>query len=218
VQSKLKKGEKMDRTFRHGLISLIVFLVLLALLVIAFNSFGAQPMEISERYRCNTAECASQMILYKVRAYPGHPAYPTSKRLELGNLFATEARAKEIPVAIVAAISFRESSFLPASIGYKAKEIGLMQVHPSTARTWGCKAMHTPEGQVKCGCKILRDEWDKCGSLFCALSAYASKGNYKPVRGGKLWDVVQSRFRLADRMEAFALASVDPKNSAHSLE
>jgi hypothetical protein len=208
----------MRRVLKHGLISLVVYILAMAALVIAFNSFGAQPLEIKERYRCNTVQCASQMIFYKVQRYPGHPAYKPEKRNQLANLFATEANRRAVPVAIVVSVSFRESSFIPSAIGYKADEVGLMQVHPGTAKLWNCKNMDTPKGQVVCGCKIIRGEWNTCGSLFCALSAYASKGNYKPRRGGKLWQVVRDRFRLADKMEAFALASVHTEDSTHSLK
>lgn len=206
----------------QGFLAALFFLLLLFLATIAIMIFESTADADGSEFLCNTDKCANTMIAYKVRMFPGNPMNDASKRSVVSRLIGYEARKRSLPVALVVAISYRESSFRRSAIGFKGKEIGYMQVHPLTAKSFGCRSMDTAGGQIECGCIVLKAGLDKCVTLHGAVSYYASRrGVCKPKKNGKLDWVVNDRLRIAKRLEKAArekLLSMDPKDPAHPLE
>jgi hypothetical protein len=198
----------MSKVLKHGLISLVIYLLAMTLLVIAFDSFGAQPLETSERFRCNSPECASHMIKYWVRLSPRHPLARPQNRIRFAYELASVIQEHEAPLALIASISFRESSGRAGLVG-PAGELGEMQVHPDTAARNKCE-LRTPKQRIDCGTKILRKYFDKCGSWEGALTVYASKyGKCTTKWGSRLYWTVKNRFKLADKLEFYARSQVE---------
>ena len=76
-----------------------------------------------------------------------------------------------------------------------------MQVHPSTARMFGCD-MTTFDGRIDCGCEVLRHNADKCGSIRGGVTRYASKHQQCSAKpGSRLHYAVQHKMKLAARFE-----------------
>jgi len=134
------------------------------------------------------------------------PNNPVNKDGEfLNNLIATieDCSIKyDIPIPWIVVIIFKESSFKMKSIGYKGKEIGLMQVYPSTAKAFKCSDMESIEGQINCGCKVLRFCIDRCnGDFISGLTAYASKHRRcKAKKGSRLERAIKNRIRIHARI------------------
>jgi hypothetical protein len=140
------------------------------------------------------------MIRHLVELAPRHPANREGYRETLVDAISEAAPRHDLPVELVTAICFRESSMRRDVTG-PAGELGVMQVHPSTAVRFRCR-LETVADQVDCGCKILAHHRDRCdGDLRGALAAYGSRsGSCSPPAGGSVSRMVSDRFALADEL------------------
>lgn len=144
-----------------------------------------------------------RQIAWLVRGAPRHPMARPERRQTMAALIDEAADRYRLRRALVVAIVYRESSIRPRKIGPNG-ELGLMQVYPETARDARCRDMATPAGQLDCGCRVLRLQTNRCGSLRGGFAAYASRGRCRAIEGSKLAWVVEDRFGLAARLEEVA--------------
>ena len=89
-------------------------------------------------------------------------------------IFAVRDYCPELPETLVLAVIWQESTFRVNAIG-KAKEQGLMQIHPMNGRA------KSVESNIKTGCELLSSHYEKYRDYKKALRAYngwGSKGFY----------------------------------------
>lgn len=189
---------------------LFMFLALLSLfaagVVIALPSKASEPVhEDPAAHLTTNARAVNAMIKHLVKGAPRHPAARKTYRHEWSREIAKAATKHEIPVELVTAIVYRESSIRTSAIGKSAGELGAMQVHPMTAIRHKCKMIELSD-QLDCGCKILAHWKVKCGGEWdSAVSAYGSKGGVcNPEPGGSLARMVKDRLALADELRTVA--------------
>jgi len=154
----------------------------------------------AERGASSQASEVEAMIACLVDGSGRHPAKDSNYRERLARAVTANAQRHGIPVELVVAIIFRESSCRKDLIG-PGGERGLMQNHPYTIRMFKCD-MSTAAGQVACGCEVLAWHHDRCNSDWrAALAAYGSrKATCNPKRGTRLRRMVNDRFRLAAKL------------------
>ena len=192
-----------------GLLLYLTLLALMSAVVIATVSpLRAEPVAPStlradpdvEHGASSQASRVEAMIAHLVESVPRHPMNRADWGAKMSEQIVIGATKFDIPVELVTAISFRESSLRWDVIG-PGGEIGIMQVHPFTIRKFGCD-MSTVAGQVDCGCKVLAWHHDRCGSDWeAALAAYGSKrAQCNPKPGSKLRRMVNDRFCLAAKL------------------
>jgi len=187
---------------------LVILCIISAVVVVAVSPARADPIPPAtlptdidgEQGRTSQASRVEAMITSLVESCPRHPMNRSDWGAKMAEQIVTAASKYSIPVDLVTAISFRESSLRWDVIG-PGGEIGIMQVHPGTVRRFACD-MSTVAGQVDCGCKVLAWHHDRCGSDWeAALAAYGSRtAECNPKAGSKLRRMVKDRFRLAARL------------------
>lgn len=155
--------------------------------------------------RLDDIEKVERIMLNFAANAPRHPIHRADYRRKFSECIVEAATSEDLEVSWVAMIVQRESSFKTTvkrgkRYGKRGGEIGVMQVHPGTARKFECE-METVMGQLNCGCSVLRYGFDKCGNIQGALSVYASRsGTCNPKPGSKLYKVVEARMDLIRKM------------------
>jgi len=86
-------------------------------------------------------------------------------------LILLNARANNVPPALVKAVIAAESSFDSDAVSHAGAQ-GLMQLMPETARTLGVKDAFRPDENVRGGTRYLRKMIDRYGDWTRALAAY----------------------------------------------
>jgi soluble lytic murein transglycosylase len=86
-------------------------------------------------------------------------------------LILMNARAHNVPPALVKAVIAAESSFDADAVSHAGAQ-GLMQLMPETARTLGVKDAFRPDENVDGGTRYLRKMIDRYGDWTRALAAY----------------------------------------------
>jgi len=194
-----------------GLLMYLVALCLIsAAVVVAVSPARAEPVPLAtlhtgidgEQGASSQASRVEAMIVTLVAHVPRHPLNRGDWAAKMAREIVIAAVAHDIPVELVTAIAFRESS-LRWDVKGPALEAGLMQVHPCTSRRFKCD-MSTVAGQLDCGCKVLAWHHGRCGSDWeAALAAYGSKrAQCNPKAGSKLRRMVNDRFRLAKKLRS----------------
>jgi hypothetical protein len=183
----------------------MLFFTLIALAVAAVVAFvgpadaeghvedGGAQNAISE-----ASDKIQRIMLHFARNTPRHPVHREGYRKKFSDRIAAAAVANELEIGLVTAVVSKESSFRINVIPGPAGEIGVMQVHPRTAKWFGCD-MSTVSGQLDCGCRVLRFGINKCGTVEGALTVYGSnKGACTSKRGSRLWRAVKRRMELME--------------------
>jgi hypothetical protein len=128
---------------------------------------------------------------------PNHPLRQnTPSLLLMQKSIETSANVHRLPVALLLAVVYRESSFLSTARGESRGEIGLTQVHGVAARH--CDLSTVP-GQLDCGASWLRYCISTCGNIRRGLTAYAT-GKCRTT-STKVTKKIESRIRLWKRIE-----------------
>jgi hypothetical protein len=100
-----------------------------------------------------------------------------------GTVIYREARRRNLPPELVAAVVEAESDFRPRLVSGKDAR-GLMQIVPETGRLMGTEDLFNPEKNVEAGTKYLRYLFDRFGDQRMALAAYnAGEGNVERFGG-----------------------------------
>jgi soluble lytic murein transglycosylase-like protein len=97
---------------------------------------------------------------------------------------------------LITAMAYCESTFRPHAVGTARGELGIMQLHGHPTR--GCD-LSTARGGLECGARYLYVLKRRCGSVRCALNAYAS-GKCKVTPGSRADRMVRRRLRMAERL------------------
>ncbi len=118
-----------------------------------------------------------------------HPARQTSGRAGLDRLITKYAAIYDVPAPLIHRVVQRESSYNPRA--RNGPYMGLMQIHPKTARGMGYRG--SPEGlldaetNLKYAVKYLRGAWMVSdGSYDRAVMWYARGYYYEAKRRGML--------------------------------
>ena len=178
-----------------GLYFLLLCLIILALGAVSLKAHGTEPVAPSN---------VAQAIRWWAREAPRNPVLRPEKLTPLSEAISKGAAKHGLPWELVTAIVLRESSGhaeIAAEKNSRGGEIGVMQVHPSNLKRFGCD-VSTVAGQVDCGCKVLAHNYEQCGTLRGGLTRYASR--YRKCRatpGSKLAWVVNDRFKLAKQLK-----------------
>jgi soluble lytic murein transglycosylase len=86
-------------------------------------------------------------------------------------LILLNARAEDVPPALVKAVIAAESAFDPEAVSHKGA-LGLMQLMPATAAELGIDDPLVPDDNVRGGTRYLRLMLDRYGDMNRALAAY----------------------------------------------
>lgn len=115
------------------------------------------------------------------------------------------ARAEGLDPALVMSVIQVESCFQPAAKSPQGA-VGLMQIHPATARHLGLKDPWDPASNLSAGIGYLSDLLDYFdGDHVLALAAY-NAGPRKVVEAGGVPDIEETRnfvFKVLDQMDSF---------------
>jgi len=114
--------------------------------------------------------------------------------------FVQVAREWDIPLYLLVASAYKESTFRPNVAG-KLGEQGLLQLHGPAAE--GCD-FSTTLGQLQCGARYLSASAKKCGDLRDAVARYMS-GGCNPSEG--VYAKVDARLLLQSDLEQAAAGS-----------
>jgi soluble lytic murein transglycosylase-like protein len=97
---------------------------------------------------------------------------PLSKRAEMYNhLIEHHAAANAVNPDLVRAVIQAESAFNPNARSHKGA-MGLMQLMPSTARSYNVRNPFDPRANIEAGIKHLKSLIDRFGRLELGLAAY----------------------------------------------
>jgi hypothetical protein len=129
-------------------------------------------------------------IALKLEHAPRHYLYDADARARFVAELRAAGAAHDIDPALLAVISYLESSWMPGAVG-GIGERGVMQVHGAAAD--GCD-LSTRRGQLDCGAAWLRRSYDACGSWPGALTMYAT-GACKP-RTDRVKRLVKYRLKM----------------------
>lgn len=113
-------------------------------------------------------------ILGLVSGAPNHELNRPGAAAELADEFREIGGAWDIEPSTLAWLAFWESSFHTDAIGPRG-ELGLLQVHPSTAHIFGCN-FATRYAGIECGARVLAEALERCGTLRAALTSHATRG------------------------------------------
>lgn len=188
---------------------LTILCIISAVVIVAVLPARAEPVPLAtlrvdtdgEHGPSSQAAEVEAMIMSIVKNAPWNLAHrKPAYRKRIAAAAATETARHEIPIGLVPAIMFRESSFDYRKVD-KVGAAGLMQVSPYMVRFLGCE-MKTPAGQIDCGCRALVYYRGECnGDWRGAMSAYGSRyATCDPKPGGKLRWMVDDRFALAAKL------------------
>jgi len=178
-----------------GLLVYLTILILLSTAVLVAVPSSAGP--VTER--------VDVYLQHLVRLAPKHPARRAEYRHRLAKAIAVECTDHGVPVDLVVAVAYRESSLRDDVTG-PGGELGIMQVHPGTAARHRCD-LSTVEGQVECGVRLLALYHRECGTgdgtWGGAVARYGSRsGTCTPAAGSGLARMVADRTALAAELTA----------------
>ena len=101
-------------------------------------------------------------------------AFPAPVPQYLASIITSAAKKYSVDPNLIAAMTFRESSFNPNAVSSQGAE-GLMQLMPKTARALGVQNSFDPEQNILGGTKYLKSLLDRFhGNLEMTLAAYNS--------------------------------------------
>ncbi len=102
----------------------------------------------------------------------------------LNAIVAAQSRAHNVPISLVHAIIWQESGGDPSAVS-RAGAMGLMQLMPGTARSYGVSDPFDPDENVAGGTAFLHDLLRRYhGNVTLALAAYnAGSGAVAKYRG-----------------------------------
>ena len=104
--------------------------------------------------------------------------------VSLNDLFEKAAQTYQVPVNLLKAIGYAESSFRPDATSYCGAQ-GIMQLMPATAESLGVSDAYDPEQNIMGGAKYISQLLSKYdGDVSLALAAYnAGSGNVAKYGG-----------------------------------
>jgi hypothetical protein len=145
-----------------------------------------------------TIQEVDEAIRWLTRGGPANPMQARPElRVETARSIHAAASENDLDPYLLAAMSFRESSFRLGARGALG-EIGLMQIHGSALRKCRDLDMTLTSGQAMCGARHLRAMADHCGDITSGLTAYASGSCI--ARTDKTSRLVANRLRMAQRL------------------
>lgn len=104
----------------------------------------------------------------------------TSGRRDLDRMIAKYAREYDVPLDLVHSVVKRESTYNPSATN--GPYMGLMQIHPETARTMGYRGgprgLLDADTNLKYGVKYLRGAWIVSGGDRKAADLWYQRGYY----------------------------------------
>lgn len=134
------------------------------------------------------------------------------EQAKYADLIVTEAEKRGVPPRFALALAWQESKFNPAAIG-KDKEVGIMQVLPTTAQQYGydLKELTDPVRNISIGVDILRRHLDQFNNdPMLAAIAYNAGPNLTYLtdpQKGKLPESTENYVRNIYSMGGFTEAA-----------
>lgn len=141
---------------------------------------------------------------HNIKPYPEHMLLKSPyERLRLARAIVSAAKRHRVSRWILVATAFREGSFKGKKKGLGG-ELSMFQIMPGTARLIRefepmC-SFTTVESAAICAAAILRQGYDKCGSMSGALAKYVTGKGCKAVTARVKW-IVWDRQGIARALE-----------------
>lgn len=190
------------KKFHRVLVTLVGMLVFLGAIAVAMCARAAERPEATEARGAWTTASIPEIdaaIQFTLSPAPRHHLYRDAEaRAAMAETIKDLADRIGVPPYLVVEVIFRESSFDERAIGSRG-ELGLMQVARRNVLDRGCD-MATAAGQVECGTRLLREQFNRCGTWGGALTSYATTTGACQSEDPNVQSKVNLRLRYWQRM------------------